>query len=93
MGKPSQVYPAPTCHALASSLLLLLDKLPIHRFLRRNIAAHLAATGDLVPKLGMSDPVVADPLPPEVESNAEHENDQQRDDRGRLVDEGREHEC
>src|SRR6185437_10467833 len=37
-------------------------------------------------------PAGADPFPPDVETDAERENGQQRDDRGRLVDEGREHE-
>src|SRR6266516_175895 len=37
-------------------------------------------------------PAGADSFPPQVEADAERENGQQRDDRGRLVDQGREHE-
>ena len=40
----------------------------------------------------MVSPASPGPLPPEVEGDAQHENRDQRDYRGRLVEEGGEHE-
>ena len=50
------------------------------------------ATGELEPEKVRLGSVDVDSFPSDVERDAEHENGQQRNHRGRLVDEDREHE-